>query len=264
MEFIETVWQEGRRLFRPMPWRENPDPYWVLVSEIMLQQTQVDRVVPKFQAFLAQFPTPHVLAAASLGEVLTAWSGLGYNRRAKFLHQAAQKICTEFKGRVPDDFEALVSLPGIGPNTAGAILAYSSNRPVVFVETNIRTVYFHHFFAGRQAVTDKEVMALVQETLDYEHPREWYWALMDYGAFLKKQGLGALDVSATYRKQSPLKGSVREVRGIIIRELTQGPLSRHDLINQLPTDSRATQALAALIAEGMVSEGPADTLSLRQ
>lgn len=144
-DFQEIVWQKGRELYRPMPWREDTRPYYVLVSELMLQQTQVDRVLPKFEAFIEAFPDIESLAAASLGEVLTLWSGLGYNRRAKFLHEAAQSVIREYNGEIPASYDDLVSLPGVGPNTAGAVLAYSFNQPVVYIETNIRTVYFEHF-----------------------------------------------------------------------------------------------------------------------
>jgi A/G-specific adenine glycosylase len=153
-DFQEIIWQQGRELYRDMPWRRDTRPYYVLVSEIMLQQTQVDRVIPKFEAFIAAFPTVRSLAEASLADVLTLWSGLGYNRRAKFLHEAAKKIEGEFNGVFPETPEALMSLPGVGVNTAGAIGAYSFNQPAIFIETNVRTVYFHHFFEDQVAVTD--------------------------------------------------------------------------------------------------------------
>lgn len=146
-EFQEIIWQKGNELFRPMPWREDTRPYYVLVSEIMLQQTQVERVIPKFEAFIDKFPSTKELAKASLADVLTMWSGLGYNRRAKFLHEAAQMIENEFGGTFPDALQELVKLPGVGVNTAGAIVAYSFNQPVSFIETNVRTVYFYQFHA---------------------------------------------------------------------------------------------------------------------
>lgn len=156
----ETVWkyyhQHGRH---DLPWRlPEPDgsfdPYKILVSEIMLQQTQVPRVLPKFTEFLTKFPTGQELAEASLGEVLAAWSGLGYNRRAKFLWQAAQKVVRDFGGELPHTFEALESLPGIGKNTAGAVAAYAYNQPAIFLETNIRTIFIHHFFRDADLVPD--------------------------------------------------------------------------------------------------------------
>ncbi len=252
-EFQEIVWQKGRELYRDMPWRVNTDPYFVLVSELMLQQTQVDRVIPKFHQFMTAFSTIQTLASASLAEVLVLWSGLGYNRRAKFLHEAAKKIVSEYDGHLPDSMDLLVQLPGVGPNTAGAILAYSFNHPVVFVETNIRTVYFYHLFDGQQLISDKELKEKVAETVDREHPREWYWALMDYGSFLKKQGAGQIDRSKHYKKQGPLKGSLREVRGIILKLLAEGELTQKELAARLPQDERFLQALMDLESEKLIS-----------
>lgn len=252
--FQEVVWQKADELYRDMPWRRDTRPYYVLVSEIMLQQTQVDRVIPKFEAFIAAFPTVEALAAASLSDVLTLWSGLGYNRRAKFLHEAARKITTEFKGVFPDTAEALISLPGVGVNTAGAILAYSFNQPVIFIETNVRTVYFHHFFEDDTTVSDREIRELAEQTMDREHPRQWYWALMDYGAYLKRQGAGRNDKSKHYKKQSALKGSVREVRGQIVKALSVGDLPESELRIALDADERFEGALAGLQRDGLVQE----------
>jgi len=253
-DFQELIWQKARELYRPMPWRDATDPYFILVSELMLQQTQVDRVIPKFNDFVMKFPTIRALAEAKLEEVLIAWSGLGYNRRAKFLHTAAQKVMADFQGTIPDTLDELVSLPGVGPNTAGAILAYGFNQPAVFIETNIRTVYFHHFFGDQIDVSDKAVREIVESTLDYEHPREWYWAMMDYGSFLKKQGFGRIDQSRHYKRQSPLKGSLREVRGGIVKTLAKGPLTEEALRALMPDDERFDVALAALLAEGLVTK----------
>ena len=231
-EFQELIRQKGRELYRDMPWRTNTDPYYVLVSEIMLQQTQVSRVIPKFNEFMTKFPTIQVLAAAPLSDVLTIWNGLGYNRRAKYLHDAAKQIISDnqlLSLFAPPHLQTLNSpknpkkarpftpvtgvtrlglaklflrLPGVGNNTAGAILAYSYNQPAVFIETNIRTVYFHHFFTNQLNVTDKEIAELLDQTMDKEHPREFYWALMDYGAQLKRSGLDQLSKSTGYKKQS--------------------------------------------------------------
>jgi len=252
-DFQELVWDRGRELYRDMPWRRDTRPYYVLVSEIMLQQTQVERVIPKFEAFIATFPDIAALARADLAEVLVAWSGLGYNRRAKFLHEAAKKIVEEYRGVFPRTQDALMSLPGVGTNTAGALLAYSFNAPAVFIETNIRTVYFSHFFVGQEAVSDQELRAVVARTYDVEHPREWYWALMDYGAFLKRQGAGQNNVSRHYRKQSALKGSIREVRGQIVRTLTIRGHTLHELQEAVGADARFPRALDGLLRDGLVS-----------
>lgn len=246
------VWEKGRELYRDMAWRHDTQPYYILVSEMMLQQTQVSRVETKFAEFVARFPDVSSLARASLGEVLQLWSGLGYNRRAKFLWQAAQMIEREFSGAFPDTIDQLVRLPGVGPNTAGAIAAYAYNQPVAFVETNIRTVYLHHFFPNRDNVADSDIRELVATTLDEEHPREWYWALMDYGTWLKSQRLGHISGSKHYAKQSKLAGSVREMRGRILRTLAQETISDEALRTAVLADDRYDVAIASLQAEGLV------------
>lgn len=254
LSFNEEIWDKARELYRDMPWRDNTDPYYVLVSELMLQQTQVDRVVPKFELFMRTFPAVQDLARAPLSSVLKVWSGLGYNRRAKFLHEAAKRVVADFDAVIPSTYDALVSLPGVGPNTAGAILVYSFNQPVIFIETNVRTVYFHHFFDHQALVSDTELKELVEQTIDKEHPRQWYWGLMDYGSYLKKQGVGRIDKSSHYKKQAPLKGSVREVRGLIVKALAGQEYSESELRTEMPEDTRFDVALNAMLAEGLISQ----------
>jgi len=253
-QFQEFIWERGRELYRSMPWRDDTRGYYVLVSELMLQQTQVDRVIPKFTAFIKKFPNEEALANASLSDVLTLWNGLGYNRRAKFLHEATKMITSNYAGVFPDTKELLMGLPGVGKNTAGAILKYTFNQPTVFIETNIRTVYFEHFFKEAVQVSDDELAKVVEETIDRERPREFYWALMDYGAWLKKQGAGRLNQSKHYKKQSPLKGSVREVRGQIIRILTEKDWHVFELENAFNGDARFEKALDGLLGDGLVEK----------
>ena len=253
-EFQELIWEKGRELFRHMPWRDDTRPYYVLVSELMLQQTQVDRVIPKFTAFVSRFPDEKSLSVAPLADVLTLWSGLGYNRRAKFLHESAKKIMHEFGGSFPQDKAAILSLPGVGPGTAGAITTYAFNTPAAFIETNVRTVYFHHFFDDGGKVSDAQLLPVIERTLDTDHPREFYWALMDYGTWLKKNGAGRIVQSAHYKKQSPLKGSVREVRGVILKRLAVGDVSMIDLQTEYQDDERFVIALAGLTTDGLVTE----------
>lgn len=253
-EFRELLHEKGSKLYRDMPWRRDTRPYYVLVSELMLQQTQVERVVSKFEAFVARFPDERTLAKASLADVLKLWNGLGYNRRAKYLHDAAKKIVNDFNGVFPGTREGLLSLPGVGPGTAGAILAYAFNRPEIFIETNVRTVYFHYFFPEGDKVSDRQLAEIVEKTIDHDHPREFYWALMDYGTWLKKQGAGKIMQSKHYKKQSALKGSVREVRGQIIRTLTSADRTRDELKGNEPWDMRFEPALAGLLRDGLVME----------
>lgn len=251
-DFQELIWQKGHELYREMPWRQDTRPYFVLVSELMLQQTQVARVIPKFEAFIATFSNVESLARASLSDILRQWQGLGYNRRAKYLQESAKLIVTGFGGEFPETEADLLRLPGVGKNTAGAIRAYSFNQPAIFIETNIRTVYIHHFFAEEASVNDSQIQQKLLETIDYEHPREFYQALMDYGTWLKANGVQNSKRSHHYKKQSPLKGSVREVRGQIVAQLVHGKMILSELEKALETNDRFAPALNGLVADGLV------------
>jgi len=252
-----VVWefyhQHGRH---DLPWRQpnasgHFDPYHILVSEIMLQQTQVSRVIPKYESFLPEFPSFAALAAAPLAQVLKAWSGLGYNRRAKFLWQTALIIVEQYDGQLPATREQLVALPGIGPNTAGAVLAYAFGRPTVFIETNIRTVFIHHFFAEQQAIHDRDIEDLVARSVP-DNARQWYWALMDYGSYLK-QTVGNLSaLSKHYAKQSTFVGSRRALRGQVLRVLSKRA-STGAALAKLITDDRLEAVLADLLSEQLIS-----------
>ena len=219
--FQKIIWEFYKTNKRTFPWRATKDPYEIMVSELMLQQTQTQRVVPKYLTWLQYFPTIAALAEAKLPLVLENWSGLGYNRRAKFLWETAKFVTRMHKGKVPHTYEKLRELPGIGDYTASAILAFTYNEPTVVIETNIRTVIIHHYFADRDKVSDKEIKSVVEKTLDKKDPRQWYYALMDYGNFLKSEGFKYVSKQKNYTKQKPFKGSARFVRGYIIRELVK-------------------------------------------
>ena len=237
-----------------LPWRQSLsdgrfDPYRILVSELMLQQTQVSRVIPKYNVFLRRFPDVHELARVELGEVLRAWSGLGYNRRAKYLHQAAKALAQQ--SGFPTTEEELTALPGVGPNTAGAILTYAYNQPALFIETNIRTVYIHHFFHNEQGIADSTIRRYLEKTLDSEQPREWYWALMDYGSYLKRE-VGNLNMlSKDYTKQSKFEGSRRQIRGQILRLLGERSLTKAAVIASIP-DVRTPEVIDELVHENLI------------
>jgi A/G-specific adenine glycosylase len=235
-----------------LSWRQTDDPYRIIVSELMLQQTQVPRVVPKYHEFLEKFPDVRSLARAPLSDVLIVWQGLGYNRRAKFLWETARLI-DQNGGGFPDTIEGLIRLPGIGPNTAGAIMAYAYNHPVLFVETNIRTVYIHHFFADRSGVADKQIIELVEQTIDQTDPRTFYWALMDYGSHLKASGQKLNARSKHYSTQSPFEGSRRQVRGAALRVLAGRSCARDELIRRLG-DPRAESVINDLQSEGLIRQ----------
>lgn len=231
-----------------LPWRKTHDPYAILVSEIMLQQTQVDRVTPYFERWMRTFPTVHSLAEAPLSVVLREWSGLGYNRRAKLLRECAKEIVEKYAGRVPKDRGALVALPGIGPYTAGAIRAFAFNEPGVFLETNIRAALIHYFFPKVVKVDDAELYPVAALLLvDAPRPREWYSALMDYGTHIKKMHQNPSRRSRHHTKQSRFEGSLREARGAIIKALLAKKTVSH-----LPRTARYATALAALAAEGVI------------
>lgn len=253
--FQAEVWDYYRQHGRhDLPWRHAEggfQPYHILVSELMLQQTQVPRVLSKYAAFLEQFPTLETLAAAPLGAVLRVWTGLGYNRRAKYLHQAVKHIVAG--GAFPQTIAELTKLPGIGPGTAGAILAYAFNEPAVFVETNIRTVFIHHFLDGQTDIPDKTILELVSQTLPGSGYREWYWALMDYGSHLKKLNGNLSRHSRSYARQATFSGSRRQIRGQVLRLLSGAPMSLVALSRRI-ADERLSEIVDQLIKEGLILE----------
>ncbi|MDD5566060.1 MAG: A/G-specific adenine glycosylase [Candidatus Omnitrophica bacterium] len=219
-QFRRVIYNYYKKHGRALPWRKTQNPYHILVSEIMLQQTQVSRVRVKFPLFIRRFPSIHALAKAPQKQVITAWQGLGYNRRAVHLKRLAEILVSRFKGKVPSSPEALMVLPGIGKATAGAICAFAFNKPVAFIETNIRSVFIHHFFKTRQSVSDKELFPYLRRYLDKKNPRKWYSALMDYGVYLKEVNTNPSRRSLHYRRQGLFEGSQRQLRGRIIRLLT--------------------------------------------
>lgn len=254
-KFVDTVWEyyeaNGRH---NLPWRHTKDPYKILISEIMLQQTQVSRVLPKYSEFLKAFPNTKKLAEASLGDVLRVWQGLGYNRRAKFLKQAAEVVVNEHKGKWPKTYEQLRSLPGIGTYTAAAVMNFAYSVPVPLIETNVRTVYLQHFFPDQSSVSDKDLLPIIKRTLDSSRPREWHWALMDYGSHIKATVGNLNKQSKTYKKQSNFKTSNRYIRGAIIRELSKQSLTIQKLFSKLSQidSGRIELQLKVLLEENLL------------
>ncbi|MDO8655568.1 MAG: A/G-specific adenine glycosylase [bacterium] len=205
---------------RDMPWRKTRNPYKILVSEIMLQQTQVSRVTPKYKEFLKEFPTLVALAKTSDAKLLRVWQGLGYWRRARFLKATAQAILKKHKGVFPKEPEVLEKLPGIGHYTARAIACFAFNNAEAFLDTNIRRVYLHFFFPKRTDVPDTKVLRMAQEAVWKKNPREWHYALFDYGAMvLKDKGINKR--SQHYTKQSKFEGSFRSFRTKAMKLLLQ-------------------------------------------
>ena len=236
--FRELVRAEGARLYRDLPWRRTHDAYEIWLSEVMLQQTQVQRVETRWADWLERFPSVFALAEAGTAEVLAAWQGMGYNRRALALKAAAEIVATQYDGVFPQDLKALVALPGIGPATAQGIRSFAFDLPGVYLETNVRAVFLHHLFPDVPDVPDKELVPLVEAScpvgpegslenvgnyaapLDSsDTPRSWYYALLDYGAHLKKTVPNPSRRSKSYARQSKFEGSRRQKRAAIVRIL---------------------------------------------
>jgi A/G-specific adenine glycosylase len=245
---------------RDLPWRKRLNPYRVLVSEIMLQQTQVERVIGKYQKFLAAFPDFSALASAPLPKLLALWSGLGYNRRALALKALAQKVVEDYGGKLPSEAEELIALPGIGKYTAGAVMTFAFNKPMVFIDTNIRRVYIHEFLWMEENIHDHDLMPLVEQTIDEMNPRKWYNALMDYGAMLKQKHVNSNRKSIHYARQSTFENSNRQVRGKILKALvTRSPLTITQLVEASGIDPQRIQnSLAQLAEEGFITKSGGD------
>ncbi|HIJ06036.1 A/G-specific adenine glycosylase [Methanocalculus sp.] len=258
--FSDLILSYYRQYGRDLPWRRTADPYSILVSEIMLQQTQVERVAPKYTLFIDQFKTIDCLASAPLSSVLSAWSGLGYNRRAVNLQKTAIILRDEYNSLVPEDPAILERLPGIGKATASAICAYAFNMPVVYIETNIRRICIHYFFQDRDNIHDAELLPIIRDTLYHDNPREWYSALMDYGTHLKKRNDNPNKRSRHYTRQAPFAGSDREIRGSALRLLLEREeINKSALIGALAGTGnrergRIERVLADLEKEGFVRE----------
>jgi len=237
-KFQKSIYDYYTIFGRPFPWRETTEPYHIFVSEVMLQQTQTSRVVAKYLAFIQKFPDFKTLANASQYDLLQVWQGLGYNRRALALQKSARLIIEKYEGVLPESPEELITLPGIGPATAASIAAFAFNSPTVFVETNIRVVFFHFFFQEKESVHDNEILDLVAQTVTRglsvvtQNPRTWYYALMDYGVMLKAQGINPLKKSKHYTKQSAFQGSDRQIRGAILKVLLS---NREQTVEQVTT-----------------------------
>jgi A/G-specific adenine glycosylase len=248
---IYTFYKENKREF---DWRNTTDPYKIIVSEMMLQQTQTGRVIEKYADFIHALPSVSHLAKAPTSEVLRLWQGLGYNRRALYLKRTAEIICETYNNAFPSLKEELVKLPGVGPNTAGAVMAFAYNLPVVFIETNIRRVFIHEFFREKEKVSDQQIYPFIENSLDTKNPRDWYYALMDYGAYIGKTTTNPNRKSETYSKQSKFEGSIRQVRGAILKLLLEKVMSETALSKQFENKEFYNQAIKQLIKEGFVEK----------
>ena len=234
---------------RDLPWRGDPDPYHILVSEIMLQQTGVERVIPKYLAFLDRFPSLRSLADASLADVLRQWQGLGYNRRALNLQQAARTVVERFGGEIPRTLVDLESLPGIGKYTARAVASFAFGMQVPVVDTNVRRVLSS--LIGR-ALSDRETWDLAEKVLPEGRAADWNSALMDYGALVKKSVPRPVAI-----KSEPFTSTNRFWRGRIVDALRgHAVLSMRALLDVLPEVNRDEERVRRLVVtlhdEGLV------------
>lgn len=266
-QFQQLIWNHYRTQGRDLPWRNIRDdknghrnPYKILVSEIMLQQTQVARVIHKYNEWLKVFPTFKTLAEADTKSVLLKWQGLGYNRRALNLKRAAEIITNEHQGKLTPEIllDDSKILPGLGAYTKGAILAFAFNIGTAFIETNIRTVFIHHYteLTGKKVrgkIEDKKLFPLIEQTLDKENPREWYYALMDYGAYLKQIHPNPSRKSKHHTKQSKFEGSNRQMRSRILKYILTGPKTEEEILKYLHTIDLVIQTnLKDLEKEGFI------------
>lgn len=250
-EFQSVIWDFYKANRRDFPWRNTTNPYEIMLSEIMLQQTQTNRVVAKYFLFLEHYQTIEDFAKAPFSEILIHWSGLGYNRRAKFLYEAIKQL-SGMKS-FPKTAEELEKLPGIGPYTSKAIATFAFDQRHAFLETNIRTVFIHFFFADQDKVSDKQLLEKVEQTLPSSDFRNWYYALMDYGNYLKSQKISHFEKQKHYTKQSKFKGSKRFVRGYILKQLTkQTQLSINEIIIPGYENDTINNVIESLQKEGFI------------
>lgn len=267
-DFREKVLERGRALYRDLPWRRTRDPYAIWLSEVMLQQTQVARVDGRWQAWLERFPNVDALAAASPADVLEEWQGMGYNRRALSLLTAAQEISSA-GGQMPRELKALLALPGIGPATAAGIRAFAFDLPGVYLETNVRSVFLHELYPGAEAVPDAELVPLVEAACPpdasdpADTPRVWYYALLDYGAYLKRTLPNPSRRSAAHTRQSRFEGSRRQKRAQLVRLLLDNRqgldapslLAQLDIAEQAAGRPPVAPELARELLEELAREG---------
>ncbi len=256
--FQKTVWKFYKKSGRSFPWRETQNPYHILVSEIMLQQTQAPRVVAYYNAWIKRFPGFASLAKAPFSQIYPLWQGLGYNRRALALQKLAKEVIEKYRGELPTDLALLQELPGIGPYTARAVSIFSWNRPIICIETNIRRVFIHHFFPEAEIVSDEEIIPLLEAALPVKKAREWHWALMDYGALLRSTHQGKLNNpnqrSKHYSIQPKFEGSLRQLRGAILKNLAQGPKTASQMVQELRRKEEPVKnVLLALEKEGFIA-----------
>lgn len=259
LEFQNIVFDFYKKNKRSLPWRETKNPYHILVSEIMLQQTQAPRVVPFYEKWVKRFPNIKALAKANFSQIYPFWNGLGYNRRALALQKLAKVVLSIHGGILPRGILELEALPGIGPYTARAVSIFAYNRPITCIETNIRRVFIHHFFADAEIVSDQEILPLLELALPIKKSREWHWALMDYGSYLKSQVANPNRRHKNYSVQSKFEGSVRQIRGATLRILSNESTDSKTLVARIKKATgqdikRIKEVILKLEKEGLIKQ----------
>lgn len=250
LAFRREVWRFYRRHRRDLPFRDTTDPYAITVAEVMLQQTQVERVVPYYAEWITRWPDWASLARAENRQILEIWSGLGYNRRALYLGQLANRVMTDFGGKLPSDPQVLQTLPGIGPYTAHAILIFAFNRSLITIDTNIRKVLLFEF-ALPTTTSKQELETLAKRILPRGRARDWHNALMDYGNLALPRRMEHIPPAT---RQSRFDGSRRQIRGAIVKALVKRrQLSIAQLPGMLPfPKGRIREALDSLRKDGLI------------
>ncbi len=268
----KRIWNwylENKKQFL-FPWRRTRDPYCVLVSEVMLQQTQIARVIPKYEEWLRVFPDARALARAPFPKVLQMWQGLGYNRRARYLKEAAKKVVTGFGGNIPRDPHVLETFPGIGHYTARAVACFAYGQCEPFLDTNIRRVAIHFLLyrskIGTKAIHEADVLEWLGRYEPKRGKRDWYYALMDYGREVlggKKDNPNRRSVH--YRTQSRFEGSRRYVRAKIVAYLLsrKSGAALDDIKNHLSRDPHSKLFLSGATLSGILRDLKKDNLAVR-
>ena len=251
---------------RDLPWRHTRDPYRIMISEVMLQQTQVLRVLPKYREFIERFPTVVDLAKATSADVLRIWKGMGYNRRALYLHRTAKIICDQYNGHFPINYELLTTLPGLGTYTARAILVFAFKQEVPLVDTNIRQIITHFFF-NDQPQKESVIEEVARQLVPSGKSWEWHQALMDYGALRLARARSGSLIKASRRTSVPFKDSNRFFRGRIIDRLREGDIRESKLASEFKkkygkSDDFLKSILQELEADGLISRSKAGIISL--
>ena len=234
-QFRRIIWRWYKKNKRDFPWRRTHNPYKILVSEIMLQQTQTSRVEEKYPIFIKTFPSFRTLAHAPLRKILKAWQGMGYNRRALYLKQLAKVVEKRWQGKLPSNIHDLETLPGIGSYTSRAVACFAFKKCEPFLDTNIRRVFIHFFFLRKKKVRDEEILEKIRETQPRQNAREWYLTLMDYGASEFSKIPNPNRKSIAWHRQSPFPGSRRFVRSFIIKRLLKKAQTAKELLAFIKT-----------------------------